>query len=41
MHNIRMNTKIKNLKKLTLILFLTLITILNMPMNAFYQRAPY
>ena len=35
MHNIRMNAKIKNLKKLTLILFLTLITILNMPMNAF------
>ena len=35
MHNIRMNAKIKNLKKLTLILFLTLITIFSMPMNAF------
>lgn len=35
MHNIRMNAKIKNLKKLTLILFLTLITVFSMPMNTF------
>ena len=35
MHNIRMNAKIKNLKKLTLILFLTLITIFGIPINAF------
>ena len=35
MHNIRMNAKIKNFKKLTLILFLTLITIFGMTMNTF------
>lgn len=35
MHNIRMNAKIKNLKKITLTLFLALITMFILPLKAF------